>query len=768
MKKARNAPDIRIPTRIGTPRPFMGGAILAGLAGLVAATWGVTEWAAWSFRFNPSLGSSWHGIYLPFAWVAWWLRFAPPHDIVTIEAALHHAIYRYPPAVTATASSLPWFGLGSVAVGFLCALVVAAVAQRGVAGEEDFDDLFDTGAVWADDETARKDGLLGGKAGPIVAGFETANGDVVPLRHGGELGMSYTEVPGGGKSAMIKTNALINLQHEDAHQWSADERRLHPWGEEPVCVRADPKGEITRDCSGAEASILGRRVIVLAPLGVGGELKIPPEKLGRNNPYWSFALGTDTSTQDALTGAESIIQTAGKQDGTAHASHWDRATLGFAAGVIEKLGFYAFNHGQPELFSLPGLAQFVSGFKSLDALLEFMLTHPDDPCGLMGWTDYDFGKGQRSDTRVKPSIAQFSKLMMARDIKERSAIYSTLTAFLVKYFSDALSKYIQTCSFDWKTIANDPKRATSVNLVFDAMESEFLQPYLRQLIRSLFREVMRGGTISIEGRSARPNLRPIFLELDEAALLEKMDEFDAKSGFLRGMGIVAWLIWQSQSQRMKFYGGGSGNIDTMNETFGVHLYGAPRMVKHAKPIEEELGTRKIVLTVGNLGGDRFNLTPLPNIHEQTQTPDVPLMSAKRITQMAKDHYLMIYNGHNYYVPKWEYFRDPTLAKRSKIPYVKESEDCYQGREPYFITSLRERLSKADWETWMEYIAGETGTRPPGDANAPVYAGADVKSEETRGTGDDLAATERQAPPGVIAEYEKVMRQRQGTKEAAAP
>lgn len=708
-----NAPVVKIPRRIGAPPPSLSTTMgLWGLSALLLVAI-VQTFVAAQLHFNPTLGPNWHGIYLPLIAIKWYFMVAQP-----MAYAFNRPVQIYPENVVFWIRLLPFLGIGAVMVSMMFAFITNAVLERQLTPDEE-DDLFDSGVKWADEKIAREDGLLDAKCGPVLGAFEV-NGRKRLLRYGGEGGGSYTGPPGDWKSLFVAMNSLIPLQHEDAHTWSADERRMHPWGEEPIKLRLDPKFEYHRTLSGGESAPppvgVNKRVLLLAPNGTPRTLKVDADKIGRYNPAWSLGLGGPTSVQDSLIASDSIISTAAQQSGTAHASHWDRATLGFGAAMWEKLGFYAFNRGQPEMFSLPGLYDFLSAFKSLDDILTFMETEPDDPLGLMAWKLLDPEAGTYVDTRVKPSAVQAARQMRSKDVKERAAVYSTLVAYMVKYSSDTLRRYITRSSFGFRDLANDPKKATVVDLGFEAMDGTFLQPYLRQLVRSMLRDLTRDGTDSIDGRSVRPHLRPWILQVDEANILQYVEEFEMGSGFIRGYGGFLELIWQAEDGQLhKWY----TDKTPIKETLGWRLYGTPRLVKTAESIEKELGYRKRPVTIGNMSGDRYAMNPLMHLAESTQLVDLPLLSAKRITQIPKERYIGFVGGHNYYLYKSPVFKIKELRQALKQPYITECEDCYEGRYPYFIQSIREQVSDDGWNAWMRYIRENMQERGIGED--PIFA-----------------------------------------------
>jgi hypothetical protein len=217
-------------------------------------------------------------------------------------------------------------------------------------------------------------------------------------------------------------------------------------------------------------------------------------------------------------------------------THWDRSAKAWGAACIEKLGYRAINQGNPEIFSLPGLVDYISSFPSLDKLLEDMLTTPDDPLGLCGWMQ-TLSSGKRKPTRVKPSIIQGVREMQNKDTRERAGVYSTFITYLSPYRSELLRKFTTRSTFDWLELANNEHHASTVYICIDPMETPRLRPYLRMVLSNAITQLTSGGISSIDARPVRSNYRPTIFALDEVAAFHKMTEFETGSGFFRGYGI---------------------------------------------------------------------------------------------------------------------------------------------------------------------------------------------------------------------------------------
>ncbi len=694
----RNAPTIIRPDRIGE-RPLSPAVPAIILVAMVLASWILTELLAARLRFNPALGGHLGPVYAPWAWAMWVGMVYQP-----IAHMLHHAVAVYPADVYAAFSSFPIVAGIALLIGMAVAAAGIRVVQRNTS---DASDIYDSGSRWATAKIASADHLLNAKAGPIVGGFDTSGG-TRPLRYSGELGISYVEPPGGGKSSFLKSNLLIPLQHADAKAWNASRRRTHPWGEEPVIVASDPKFELFRETSGYQHRALGKTVHLLAPLGVASNVEITEDGLASYNPFWSIRLGTDRGFQDCYFRTLAIVD----GEGEGLKTHWDRTALSWGAAVIEKLGYRALATGDYESFSLPGLLEYISSFASLEELLEHMLESPDDPAGVFGWTDNGVG-GNAREVLVKPSIAQAVREMLNKDERERAGVYSTFITFLAPYRSEILRRYCTRSSFSWKELANDPARSSIIYLGMDPMDIPKLRPYLRMVLGDAVEELTSGATQSVDGRSARGNLRPVVMAMDEAAAWRRLQEIEHGSGYFRGYGVYLWLILQSVAQQKRYY----GQENLLDETMDVLMYGRPKTADGAAAIQKMLGERTELVRKRSSSGGRFAFVAAQS-QESVDVVHLPLLSEKEIMQIAHDRYIVLYNGHNYFLRKWEYFKNAALAQRAKIPHVRHARSSTSS-QPIFARCVMETLNGAARERWNEYQLAladyRARTRAPGEA-----------------------------------------------------
>ncbi len=749
--------------------------MIAGIFALAFAQVIPTQVFAWSIGYpswigNPLIPGT-HA-YLPFEWPIWWFVWAQP-----LQEILHRPIAIYPDRVTVAFTRL-WWWVGVSAIVATAITIVVWRMERARAGSAD--DLYDSGGRWAGLDDARKIGLLG-KCGPIIGALEEARNRL--LRYGGELGLWYIEPPGGGKSSFLQTNLTIPLALAEARKkvfvwweralarmltwigrdavakakgwrrWTDFERREHPWGEEPLILHTDIKFEGVLGSAGYQHDVLEKRTEVLAPVGVpatytdvdGREVPfpIPVEKLACYNPFWAARIGTDDGWQDIYGKVKAVVDRMSGEQRT----HWDAAAMGWGTAVVEHLAYVALNTGNYEMFSPCGLMDYLSAFReqttdeidpktkqkkvlsAMDVLLNEMKAYRHDRTEGMvfGWvrTRPD---GSLEPTRTKPSIFNSADQMLAKDPRERTSVWSSWIEKLNLFRSDALRKYTTRSTFEWKALANDPKRSAIVYLGTPSpFQMADLEVYTAMVVDDFLRDLTFGGTPRVKGRSVRPNRYPAILNLEEAYIAaDSLPSMEKVAGLVRGYGIRIWLILQSMAQATKMFDK-SGRENTVMETFDVHIYGATKSARAAEHIERDLGKHAQVFTAENLQGSKFALAPMSQVHESTQVNEVKLLTEKEITAIDREHYIVIIQGRNFYLRKSEFFKDRRLLRRSKMTPRISGEDTVGPIGPYFVRSVRRAIGEDAWRQILQCRPGGSAGASAGDG---AEAGAPVEAEPT--------------------------------------
>lgn len=697
----------KLPTTVGDSRthPL---AYVVGWTVILATSSIATQVVAYSLGFNQNLGKPILStpfafakqLYAPYDWVLWFWKFNNPLSAIAPFKAFTHSTEAYH-AFQIVPYILCW--------GVFAAIFGTLVTAILLGHTDQVDDIVDS-AKWANLADLEKEGLVKGKAGPIIGGFETKIG-IVPIRYSGELGISYTGPPGDGKSALLKTNFLIPLQHEEAATWTEDERRAHPYGHEPSIVALDVKGNLVESTSRYQSDVLGKDVFVLEPLGDSSEGR------AAYNPFWGIRLGTEHEADDCYQASLDIVDA----DGKGLATYWDKASTAFGGAVIAKIGYRALYLNDPRMFSLPGLVDYISSFDLIDGLISDILETEDDPNGVFGWVD---SKGEK--TKVRPWVADVARAMKSKAAEEKSGVYGSFIEFLAIYRSEVLRKHISTSTFSFRGLANSPK-AGVVYISIPAMRLDAMRPYLRMLTRAALRELTE-STSTIAGREVRGNIRSTIIALDEVASLKHVEEIGTASGFLRGHGVQLWLFWQATSQLRRLY----GNDESISETMDVNLWGRPKTFDAAEEISEALGRFSTLVTKRNVSGKRASLGPRDHVSENADITTRNILTASEVMRFPADRVIIFTKGLRINAKKFAYFLNPDLQKRAELGTVTESN--VMKHVPFFISNLEERVGVESIKKLLNPIASPPSTDLPKDHSLPEPEPAQAKAccvEEVR-------------------------------------
>jgi type IV secretion system protein VirD4 len=658
-------------------------AYVVGCVLLIVASSVTTQVIAYQLHFNPSLGKPlWHTplayaklLYAPYAWCCWLWRFENPLSPVVYPQQVNHAL-----------AAVPYvFGWG-VLVAIIGTIVAALLLDRTV----HVDELIDS-AKWAELKDLKREGLIGAKAGLIIGGFETKFG-IVPIRYDGELGISYTGPPGDGKSALLKTCLLIPLQHEEAEAWSIEQRRAHPWGEEPSIIVLDVKGNLVASTSQYQATVLDKQIFILEPLGSETEGR------AQYNPFWGIQLGSEREADDCYQASLDIVDV----DGKGLPTYWDKASTAFGGAAIAKIGYRSLYLNDPSLFSLPGLVDYISSKKTIDELINDMLNTPDDPHGVFSWKN-----AANEPTTVRLWIADVARAMKAKAEEEKSGVYGSFIEFLAIYRSEVLRKHITASTFSFKQLANSQK-AGVVYINVPAMRLDALRPYLRMITRSALRELTE-STKTIAGREVRGNLRSTIVALDEVAALKHVEEISTASGFLRGHGVILLLFWQALNQLHRLY----GNEESIRETIDVHIFGRPKTFEAAKLISDALGQFSTLITKRNISGKRVAFGPRDHLAEHADITTRNLLTPSEVMRFPKDRAIIFVSGLRINARKFAYYLNSWLQKRSELGAVLGSD--VMTHRPFFLEHLEAKVGIQNMTTLLTPLPEPSPPVPPKEA-----------------------------------------------------
>jgi hypothetical protein len=132
------------------------------------------------------------------------------------------------------------------------------------------------------------------------------------------------------------------------------------------------------------------------------------------------------------------------------------------------------------------------------------------------------------------------------------------------------------------------------------------------------------------------------------------------------------------------------------------MYGRPKTAEGAKSVSDLLGEQTNIVTKRNLSGPRFAVIS-PHVQDVIDVIKTPMLSTKELLQLARDRYIAFFNGHNYYLHKWEYFRNSSLRERACIPSGTHHLSSENDLVPGFIKSLESSITEEQIAQWHERI-----------------------------------------------------------------
>jgi type IV secretion system protein VirD4 len=662
-----------MPRTIGE-RPAHPLAVLALLVGLVLTSWTATEIIAYRLGFSPSLGTPLIGtMYQPLAWLHWlWMACNP---FTGVNPLTHRA--RYVPAVYDALRTIPWtMGTGVIA-SLLAYIRITHVLVRKDDADEKVSQIVDSSHFATLEEIGHQSNFLTADCGPIIGMIQTRPDVWEYLRWDGDVGMNIVGTQGVGKTSdYIKTNLLIPLMHPQAPTWSDADRRAHPYGYEPNLVVLDIKGDLTKSTSGYQRDGLKKNVFVFSPFSTD-------LTHARYGTFHLIRLGTDHEFDDCYRAGLDIVD-----EGQGLKTYWDKTALDFGGAIVATIGYMALAEKNPRMFSHPGLIDYISRFKTPDALITDMLEREHDPHGVLGWTDAD-GK----PTRKRAWIIAAATAMNARAAEEKSGIFGSFIQYIGMYRSAIMRRHIMECTFDVKRLANDPDRASTIYIQMPDADLEQIRGYVRIMTKTMFRELM-SHTITVDGRELPSNLRLTKFVLDEVRALNKLEPLATSSGYMRGHKVQLDTAWQGRNQIEECY----GKSETITGNLGAHMYYRTQPGGDSEWLSARCGKTSFVVTERNISGKRITIGPRDHLAEANRVQTRENLTEFEARNLPPDEKILFARGLQMRVKQVRYYENEMLRRRSKMAAVDAS--AVTVKRPFFLEHLENAIGKDRLATLM--------------------------------------------------------------------
>jgi type IV secretion system protein VirD4 len=473
--------------------------------------WRVTQYAAWMFGHARALGPARFGLYAPWEWIVWWLRW--------------HWVEQFQPMweVCIRKAALPLLGAAAVTAG------TVLLARYLLSGSGS--DLHGS-ARWATTRDVRAAGLIPPRAwlpGRVARLAVRARLVKPRLRRvgiylgiwRGEWRTSYLRDCGPG-------HVLVMAPTRSGKGVGIVIPTLLVWPHSALIH--DLKGENWQLTAGARRR-LGHVCLKFDPTDTSGASV-------KYNPLEQVRLHTVHEAADV----QNIVHMIVDPDGKGLNDHWVKTGAALLTGAILHLLY-----GEPNK-TLRGLAGFLSDPRcTLMETIERMLKTEHDPDGSMVWRDY-----RGVPTRTHPLVAESMRELLSKSDNERAGVFSTVMSFLSLYRDPIVAANTEYSEFKISDLVNH-ERPVSLYLVVPMASRDRLRP----LIRLMLNQIVRTLTTTLayrNGRAVSANRHPLLLMLDEFPMLGRLDVLADALSLIAGYGIRACLVAQDLTQIHAAYG----------------------------------------------------------------------------------------------------------------------------------------------------------------------------------------------------------------------
>ncbi|MDD7804188.1 MAG: type IV secretory system conjugative DNA transfer family protein [Endozoicomonas sp. (ex Botrylloides leachii)] len=574
-----------------------------------------TQFFAYLFHYQPSLGVSAGHIYLPWSIIIWWSHW-----------------YDYYPNEFMQAGSI---GVSISAIALLVLFAIKQIKKNSVTANA----YLHGSARWANKEDIERAGLLPRKnlwqkitgkqvphEGVYVGEWEDRRGNHYYLRHNGpEHVLTYAPTRSGkGVGPVLMT--LLSWPHS--------------------AFIADLKGELWAMTSGWRQQYAHNKVVRFEPASAEGSAKW--------NPLDSIRLDTEYEVSDVQNLATLIVD----PDGKGLKDHWQKTSQSLLVGLILHVLYKRKNENA--LASL--------------ATVDWLLSDPEQ----QGSNDElwaDMISYRHTQGNNHPTVGASGQDMLARDEREAGSIISSTKSYLALYRDPVVAKNTNHSDFKIQDLMNH-NYAVSLYIVTQPSDKDRLRPLVRVLINMIIR-LLTGKMDFANGRPKAAYKHRLLGMIDEFPSLGKLEILQESLAYVAGYGIKFHLICQDINQ-LKSREAGYGQDETVTSNCHVQNAYPPNRIETAEYISKLTGTTTVIKKRVTTSGSRTSAllnnvsTTLDEVQRPLLTPDECLRMKgpiKDINGMITEAghmvayvagYPMIY-GHQ---PL--YFKNPTFLARAAI------------------------------------------------------------------------------------------------------
>ncbi|WP_417519318.1 type IV secretory system conjugative DNA transfer family protein [Marinobacter sp.] len=620
MKSKRNnavGPQVRNKKpRTNRFLPVLGAGSLIG--GLQAAT----QFFAYTFNYQDSLGGSVGPIYAPWSILGW----------------ANNWYGTYPDEIMSAGS----IGLVVAAGGLLCVAIAKVIASNSSKSN----DYLHGSARWASKNDIQAAGLLPRRrsgldvvrskekptsTGVYVGGWEDDNGNFFYLRHNGpEHVLTYAPTRSGKGVGLVVPTLL---------SWPQS------------CVITDLKGELWALTSGWRQKHAKNKVLRFEPASSNGGVCW--------NPMDEIRIGTEYEVGDVQNLATLIVD----PDGKGMESHWQKTSYALLVGVILHALYKARNEGVPA--SLP--------------VVDAMLADPERDTSELWMEMATYG---HVDGQNHPAVGSAARDMMDRPEEEGGSVLSTAKSYLALYRDPVVARNVSKSEFCIKDLMthDDP---VSLYIVTQPNDKSRLRPLVRVLTNMIIR--LLADEMSFEkGRPVARYKHRLLAMLDEFPSLGKLEILQESLAFVAGYGIKCYLICQDLNQ-LKSRETGYGPDETITSNCHVQNAYPPNRIETAEHLSRLTGQTTVVKEQITTSGRRTAAMlgqvsrTIQEVQRPLLTPDEclrmpgPTKNAAGDIEKAGDMVIYVAGYPAIYGKQPLYFKDPIFQARASIDAPKTSD-----------------------------------------------------------------------------------------------
>jgi len=550
-----------------------------------------TQYVAQHFGYHENLGDSlYQYFYNPFGWIIWQQDF--------------YAHYSY---FFKSLNIMMFFIIAAV---FIVFILIRMLALRK---SKTHDDVHGT-AHWMNDAEIKKTGLISGKEGVYIGGYEKGS-KLHYLKHNGPEHVLAFAPTRSGKGIGLVLPTLLD------------------WRESVIVL--DIKGENWALTAGWREQYANNRVLKFDPTAADG-LSV------KFNPLEEIRLDGAYEIGDLQNIAMMIVDTEGK----GLRDYWEKSSFSFISGLI----LHTIHKAKKEDKPYPNLTDVYELLNKdeIRDLLEEMLISKHHLVSLVG------------------------REMLNKAAEELSGVVGSSSSYLNLYVDPIISNNTSKSEFKINDLMNGEK-PISLYLVLKPNDKNRIMPLIRLIMNLLLRRLLEELTFE-NGKSVKNYKHRMLLMLDEFTSLGRLGIFQESLAFMGGYGIKAYIIIQDITQLYEAY----GKDESILSNCHIRIAYAPNKVETAELLSKMSGTTTVVKSYTTTSGNRVSVMlgqvteSLQEISRPLLTPDecMRLPGAKKDIngQVVEggDMLIFIAGQAPIYGKQILFFKDQVFLDRSKV------------------------------------------------------------------------------------------------------